>query len=91
MEAAKRTFNANVLLFVAFAVVFGLGFFRVHMRVQSTLIGYQLGRLKAEESDLLARRADLQMSVAKLTTKEFLTLMANTADKKPSASLANNQ
>jgi hypothetical protein len=52
------------LLFVA------LG--RVHFRVVTTNVAYNLGRLKAQESSLLEERSVLQAELAKLTGKRTL-------------------
>ena len=51
---------------------------RVHVRVQATLVGYELGRLKAEEGRLLEARSALKMQLAKLTTKRHLQLITET-------------
>lgn len=54
-----------------------LAFARAHLRIQTTLIGYELGKLKTDEGDLLEKRSQLQMELAKLTTKKQLMNMAN--------------
>jgi hypothetical protein len=68
--------GTNLKLFAMFAVIFSLAFARVHMRVETTLIGYEIGQLKSEEAKLLENRSHLRMLHAKLTTKEHLKLMA---------------
>ena len=60
----------------AFAVlIIGLAVTRIHLRVQTTLIGYEIGGLKHEEGRLLEERGSLKMQFAKLTTKKHLMLM----------------
>ncbi len=59
------------------AVLFLLAAVRVHMRVHTTLVGYELGRLKNHEAELLEERSLLKMELAKLTTKSQLTNLAN--------------
>lgn len=89
MKVTSLTRNTNLLLFVGFCLLFGLAFVRVHLRVQSTLIGYQLGTLKSKEAQLLEKRSKLSMTYAKITTREHLELMASSNDsKKPITSLA---
>lgn len=70
-------FGANLILFCLFAGIFSFAFIRVHLRVQTTLIGYEIGKLKAQEAQLLESRSQLRMVHAKLTTKDHLSLMAN--------------
>ena len=61
-----------------FAVlVVGLAVTRIHLRVQTTLIGYEIGRLKHDEARLLEERGSLKMQLAKLTTKKHLMLMTD--------------
>ena len=63
-------------IFILFIVLFGLAFVRVHLRVRTTLIGYEIGKLKTKEAKLLANRSQLRMLHAKLTTKEQLETLA---------------
>jgi hypothetical protein len=57
--------------------VLGLALGRIHIRAQNTLIGYEIGRLKAEESRMLEDRSYLKMQLAKLTTRKHLMLMSD--------------
>ncbi len=68
--------KANTFLFLSFVVLFGLAFLRVHMRVQTTLIGYELGKLKQQESSLLEEKSQLQMVHAKITSKDHLLVLS---------------
>lgn len=52
-----------------------------HLRIQSTLIGYELGELKDKESALLERRGRLKVDLAKLTKQKNLTILASKAPK----------
>jgi hypothetical protein len=68
----------------AFAVaLISVAALRVHVRVQTTLIGYEIGRLKADEASLLEERSVLKMQLAKLTTKKHLELMTDGRDDLP--------
>ena len=49
---------------------------RSYMRIQTTLIGYELGELKMAEETMLEQRAQLQMELAKITTKEHLMVLS---------------
>lgn len=55
----------------------GLAVTRIHLRVQTTLIGYEIGGLKHDEARLLEERGTLKMQLAKLTTKKHLMLMTD--------------
>ena len=59
-------------LFLLFALV-GWSFFHTNIRVQRTLLGYDIGQMKAEEAKLLKQRASLTMELAKLTSRKQLT------------------
>jgi len=47
-------------------------FGRIFVRVQTTSIGYELGRLKTKEGELMEERAQLKMELARSTTKKNL-------------------
>lgn len=57
--------------------VFGLCFARIHMRVETTLIGYKLGKLKQIEMKELEVRSELQMTLSKLNSKEHLEFISS--------------
>lgn len=65
---------------VAAALTIGLAVTRIHLRVQTTLIGYEIGGLKSEEARLLEERGALKVQFAKLTTKKHLMLMTESED-----------
>lgn len=64
----------------AFFIIFLVSLTRVHFRVQTTMIGYELGQLKDNEAKLLEQRSYLKMEIAKLTTKSRLTMVASSED-----------
>ena len=64
---------AIIILAFAFCLV------RVHHRVQTMLIGYDIGKLKEQESQLLKRQSLLNMELAKITTKQHLAKRINDA------------
>lgn len=76
--------------FVGFALtsMLSLAFGRSYVRIQTTLIGYELGDLKDKEASLLERRSHLQMELAKLTTKTHLTALAEQGQPKPLGAFA---
>ena len=57
-------------------------FARSWSRIETTMIGYEIGELKNREASLLENRARLQMTLARMTTKNHLTLLAQ---QKPAA------
>jgi hypothetical protein len=65
---------------IAFVFFFASAFARVHLRVQTTMVGYEIGRLKTKEGRLLEDRSELKMELARLTTKQALSLMAEGND-----------
>lgn len=77
MSAMLRKFVSagNVWIAAGLIACTSLAVGRIHLRVQTTLIGYEIGRLKTEESKLLEDRATLRMQLAKLTTKKHLQMM----------------
>ena len=68
----------NRLVFSAILAVsfFSMAFARSYLRSQTTIVGYELGELKKNEEDFLEQRAQLQMELAKLTTKDHLMLLS---------------
>lgn len=59
-------------LLILIAILFGLSFGKVFVRLQTTMLGYEIGRLKNTESTLLKKKSVLTMELAKLTTKHSL-------------------
>ncbi len=53
-----------------------LAIFRIHIRVQKTLIGYEIGQLKREEAKIREQQSHLKMQLAKITTKKHLMTLA---------------
>ena len=60
--------------------VFAISVGRIHFRVQTTLVGYELGKLKENEAVALEQQSTLKMQLAKLTTQKHLRLMAGTLE-----------
>ncbi|MEI8024829.1 MAG: hypothetical protein WCI18_00640 [Pseudomonadota bacterium] len=60
------------LLFIALLLCFLIAGLRIHLGVESTVVGYQLGRLKESEAALLEKRSQLLMQYSKMTTKPAL-------------------
>jgi len=72
--------TSSKLVKLAFIFFFATAFARVHLRVQTTMVGYEIGRLKTKEGRLLEERSELKMELARLTTKQSLSLMADGND-----------
>jgi hypothetical protein len=62
----------NLPLYAVVLIALGIAFFRVHLRVKTTLVGYEIGRLKATEGRLLAEKSELSVELARLTGKDAL-------------------
>jgi len=70
----RRYFSVSAcLLLLAFCMALTIA----SLRIQSTLIGYQLGELKDQEAHFLEQRSRLKVDLAKLTKKENLTILAS--------------
>ena len=65
-------------LAAAAACLVGPAIVRIHLRIQATLVGYEIGHLKSEEGRLLEQRSALKMELAKVTSKKHL--MAASSD-----------
>ncbi|MDE3270327.1 MAG: hypothetical protein OYH77_08630 [Pseudomonadota bacterium] len=68
--------HATTYLLIAFALMYALALTRTHLRNQTTSIGYDIGRLKTQELQLLEERNHLQMQLARLTAKDSLLTLA---------------
>ena len=64
------------LVKLTFIFFFASAFVRVHLRVQTTMVGYEIGRLKTKEGRLREDRSELKMELARLTTKQSLSSMS---------------
>ena len=85
----KKKNNSGFMIFLSLGIIFVLAFFCLHVRIQTTLVGYELGQLKKQESLLLEKRSHLQMKLAKITSRANLAIMASTTSApKATASLA---
>ena len=82
IEKSKNQ-NKKLLFFLSFILIlFLVALTRSYVRIQTTLIGYELGELKMQEETMLEQRAQLQMELAKITTKEHLMILSKN-DKNP--------
>lgn len=72
--------NVNGIIFTSLTLIFCSALARIHLRVQTTLVGYDIADLKEQESKLLEERSLLKMQLSKLTTKKHLMLMSDSID-----------
>ena len=72
-----RGLGSKKMLAALLCLMLGVAVTRIHLRVQHTLTGYNLGKLKNQEQQLLEERSFLKMQLAKLSTKKHLQIMAN--------------
>ena len=70
-------FRTAVALFSVSIVLFFSSLFHITVKMQTTLIGYEIGRMKAEESDLLRKKNYLKKELADLTTRDSLEKLTN--------------
>ena len=74
--------TTNNFVAAIFLITLIAAFSRVHIRIQTTIIGYQLGDLKKQEAKLLEEKSELQMQLAKITTKNRLKMASGESTKK---------
>ncbi len=65
--------NSNILFLFIFAMLLVSSFLKIHIKIRTTMLGYELGRLKNQEFVLLKKRSSLTMDLAQLTTKTTLS------------------
>ena len=63
----------------------GLVGLRIHLRAQTTIIGYEIGRLKANEARLIEARNMLKMQLAKMTSQKHLSQIIQVSPPKGAA------
>ena len=66
----RNGFNSVILTFSIFAVSIS------YLRIQNTIIGYNIGKLKKAESTYLEQNSKLQSELVSLTNKKNLTILA---------------
>jgi len=71
----KTAFGTPLVVALSSLLLVGLAMGRIHYRLQTTLIGYDIGHLKADEAKQLETRAYLKMQLEKLTTRKHLQLL----------------
>ncbi len=67
--------KSKISLFLILFFLFSIAFFKIHIKIRTIMIGYEIGRLKNEEVQLLKKRSLLTMSLAQLTTKDSLSAL----------------
>lgn len=71
-------FLSDKLLILTLILCFLAAGLRIHLGVESTVVGYQLGRLKESEAALLEKRSQLLMQYSKMTTRSALIRYSET-------------
>jgi regulator of replication initiation timing len=91
IHARYSRWNISTIFPISVGIItLGMALGRIHVRAQKTLIGYEIGRLKSDESKMLEERSSLKMQLAKLTNRKHLSMMAEAdqSDKKNPGSVA---
>ncbi len=82
----KNSLNSILFIFCFFAVSIS------YLRIQNTIIGYNIGKLKKAESRFLEENSKLQSQLVSLTNKKNLTILANGKSfNEQKTSVANNE
>lgn len=71
----------TLAVYLVVLLVGSYAFVRVHHRVQTILLGYEIGKLKEYESQLLKKQSLLTMELEKITNKHNLARRINIAGK----------
>ncbi len=66
----------RIFVIIMLGGLFCLAFLKIHIKIETTMLGYEIGRLKNEEFLLLKRRSSLTMDLAQLTTKASLSALS---------------
>lgn len=66
----KIGWSLHLAVFVV--ILFSIAFCRIYIRVQTTIIGYELAKLKDDEATLLEERGRLNMQYADLVSQKNL-------------------
>jgi|GEM_PF-5109446 len=72
-----RFFSVLLFLFSFFAC-----FLSIHIRTKTTMLGYDIGKLKSEEAELLISNSLLNMELSKITAKQWLLNFTGSEEKK---------
>ena len=67
-----KSVQIRFLMMALFLFVYILAFVRVNDRVSVTMVGYELGKLKNKEKELIESVANLENRLAKLTSMQSL-------------------
>ena len=67
-----RRLGNSLALFLILAGVFIAASLRIYLRVEATMIGYEIGQLKKAEAEKLEHRSLLRMRLAQLTSRRNL-------------------
>lgn len=78
------TFSFKTRSLLTYQTILVMGFFaittvaiaRISHRIETTVIGYELGNLKVQEAELLQDRGSLNVQLAKVSTKKHLRFIA---------------
>lgn len=70
------------VIFTLFLMIFGLALLRVHLRIQTTIIGYEIGRFKNYEALMMEQKSRLNVDIAKLSNKAYLLNASKTEETK---------
>lgn len=75
MSHPWKKFWSNLPLALLISLFF-LASLKSYIKIQTTIIGYQIGQKKQLESELLENQSTLKMDLARLTTRQSLTQLA---------------
>lgn len=74
--------SSNIRLAILVVLLFSVAFCRIHLRVQTTIIGYKLAQLKEQEAKLLEERGRLNMEYADLVSEKNLQRLSEVSSDK---------
>ncbi len=78
----------KLLLSLFFVSLYGFSIAQANIKIQTIIRGYELGKLKGEESELLYQRGLLRVELAKITNKKELEILSKVSELKSKKNLA---
>lgn len=76
LKHASKYGHVKLAFYFCFLCII-LAFLRIHLRLKTTMIGYEVGRLQSKEIELIQKKSLLDMQLSVISQKEHLLQIAN--------------
>jgi|688.fasta_scaffold656324_2 hypothetical protein len=77
-----KKWGADFFSLILFLFSFSACLLSIHIRTKTTMLGYDIGKLKSEEAELLINNSLLNMELSKITAKQWLLNFIGPEEKK---------